>query len=45
VVAVLGWQFARHAGLPLRALVWPGPQLGADLRSLLAGLASLRQRG
>jgi O-antigen/teichoic acid export membrane protein len=44
-VAVLAWQFARHAGLPLRALCWPGPQLGADLRSLLAGLASLRQRG
>lgn len=44
-VAVLGWQFVRHAGLPLHALIWPGRQLGADLRALLAGLASLRQRG
>jgi O-antigen/teichoic acid export membrane protein len=33
-VAVLAWLFARHAGLPLAAVVLPGPQLAADLRRL-----------
>jgi O-antigen/teichoic acid export membrane protein len=29
-------RFARHAGLPLRRVLWPGPQLVADLRLLRA---------
>lgn len=33
-VAVLAWLFARHAGLPLAAVLLPGPQLAADLRRL-----------
>jgi O-antigen/teichoic acid export membrane protein len=33
-VAVLAWLFARHAGLPLAAVVLPGPQVAADLRRL-----------
>ncbi len=30
-VAVLAWRFARHAGLPLAAVLVPGAQLGRDL--------------
>jgi O-antigen/teichoic acid export membrane protein len=30
-VAVLAWRFARHAGLPLAAVMVPGAQLGRDL--------------
>lgn len=33
-VAVLAVQFARHAGLELAGVLWPGPQLWADLRRL-----------
>jgi O-antigen/teichoic acid export membrane protein len=33
-IAVLAVRFVRHAGLPLRALCWPGPQLWVDLRRL-----------
>lgn len=33
-VGVLAWRFARHAGLPLAAVLRPGPQLWADLRSV-----------
>ena len=47
-VALLGWRFARHAGLPWWALWLPGPQLGSDLRalasSLLGALRSLHRR-
>ncbi|MFN7725459.1 MAG: lipopolysaccharide biosynthesis protein [Rubrivivax sp.] len=39
-VALLAWRFARHAGLPLRALL-PGAVLWADLRAL----ASWPRRG
>ena len=35
-VAVLGWDFARHVGLPWQQLFVPGPQLRADLRQLVA---------
>ena len=31
----MAWHFARHAGLPLRSVLWPGPQLVADLRLAL----------
>ena len=40
-VALLAWRFVRHAGLPLAALLRPGPQLWADVRSVLA-LAGVR---
>ena len=33
-VAVLALLFARHAGLPLAQVVWPGPQLWRDLRAV-----------
>lgn len=33
-VAVLAWRFARHAGLPLRRVLTPAPQLWADLRGV-----------
>jgi O-antigen/teichoic acid export membrane protein len=33
-ITVLAVRFVRHAGLPLRALCWPGAQLWADLRRL-----------
>jgi Na+-driven multidrug efflux pump len=32
-IGVLAWRFARHAGLPLRALL-PGRQLADDLRAV-----------
>ena len=35
-VAVLGVLFTRHAGLPLTALLRPGPQLWRDLRGVAA---------
>jgi Na+-driven multidrug efflux pump len=37
-VGVLAWRFARHAGLPLRSVLRPGPQLLADLRQLASGV-------
>ena len=40
-VALLAWRFVRHAGLPLAALLRPGPQLWADVRGVLA-LAGVR---
>lgn len=40
-VALLAWRFVRHAGLPLGALLRPGPQLWADVRGVLA-LAGVR---
>ena len=43
-VGVLAWRFARHAGVPLLVVLWPGPQLTRDLRTVLGGLASLRRR-
>jgi O-antigen/teichoic acid export membrane protein len=43
-VLVLAWRFARHAGLPLRAVLLPGAQLGRDLRAL-ASLAGGWRRG
>lgn len=33
-VLLLAWRFARHAGLPLAAVLVPGPQLVADLRGV-----------
>lgn len=30
----MAWRFARHAGLPLRHVLWPGAALRADLRLL-----------
>ena len=33
-VGVLAWRFAHHAGLPISAVLLPGPQLLADLRRL-----------
>ena len=33
-VMVLAWRFARHAGVPLRAVLLPAPQLWADLRGV-----------
>lgn len=33
-VLLLALRFARHAGLPLRAVLLPGPQLWADLRGV-----------
>jgi O-antigen/teichoic acid export membrane protein len=42
-VFVLLWRFARHAGLPVSAVVLPGPQLRADLRLLLT--QRTRRRG
>ena len=52
-VAVLALRFARHAGLPLAAVLIPGLQLRSDLALLLASLLALfrallrarRQRG
>lgn len=35
-VLLLAWRFARHAGLPLTQVLWPGAQLRADLRAVLA---------
>jgi O-antigen/teichoic acid export membrane protein len=35
-VGWLAWRFARHAGLPLARVLWPGAQLGADLRAAVA---------
>lgn len=35
-VLYLGWLFARHAGLPLSALWWPGAPLRQDLRTVAA---------
>jgi len=37
-VGIMAWRFARHAGLPLSAVLRPGQQLWADLR----GVASRR---
>ena len=33
-VGVLAWRFVRHAGLPLAALLWPGPHLWQDLQAV-----------
>ena len=33
-VIVLAWRFARHAGLPLSAVLLPGPQLWRDLQAV-----------
>jgi len=35
-VLLLAWRFARHAGWPLARVLLPGPQLGTDLRAVLA---------
>ncbi len=34
-VLCMAWRFARHAGLPLRRVLWPGAQLMADLGAVL----------
>jgi O-antigen/teichoic acid export membrane protein len=39
-IAVLAGLFTRHAGLPLSALLWPGPQLWPDIQAV----ASRRRR-
>jgi O-antigen/teichoic acid export membrane protein len=36
-VLLLAWRFARHAGLPLVAVLWPGAQLKRDLLALRRG--------
>jgi O-antigen/teichoic acid export membrane protein len=41
-VAWLGVRFARAAGWPVAALLRPGPQLGADLRSIASRVARRR---
>ena len=33
-VGVLAWLFVRHAGLPLAALLLPGPHLGRDIQAV-----------
>lgn len=33
-VGVLAWRFVRHAGLPMSALLLPGPHLGRDIRAV-----------
>jgi O-antigen/teichoic acid export membrane protein len=43
-VAVLARLFVRHAGLPLAALLQPGPQLWADLRAVASLAAMARSR-
>lgn len=40
-VLLMAWRFARHARLPLRQVLVPGPRLAADLRAL-AGAAGRR---
>jgi Na+-driven multidrug efflux pump len=35
-VVVLAWRFAAAAGWPLRRVLWPGPTLGQDLRTVFA---------
>lgn len=42
-VVVLAYRFARHSGLPLSAVLWPGRQLRSDL-ALLLSLAQRRGR-
>ena len=46
-VIVLAWRFARHAGWPLARVLWPGPQLWADLRGVAsrAGRTDSRREG
>jgi O-antigen/teichoic acid export membrane protein len=34
-VSVLVWRFAQHAGLPLKRVLWPAPQLWRDVRAAL----------
>jgi Na+-driven multidrug efflux pump len=43
-VVVLALRFARHAGLPRRALL-PGPVLWADLRALASRAGFSRRQG
>jgi len=35
-VGLLAWRFARHANLPLSAVLLPSAQLRADLHSMLS---------
>jgi O-antigen/teichoic acid export membrane protein len=43
-VLLLGWRFARHAGLPLRTLFVPGPQLWRDLQAVASWRRPRRAR-